>query len=652
MFFENLNINIRSIFITLLILLQLVVNIFFPEYVLTALGFSFVILFYVSLKSDLMFYDYFQKGFNSVAFYFFFSIMLLAIVYRAIADYYEFNFNVYDTGSFAQGISYFTILGKYYNNTIGVEALCDHFTPSLLVFAPFFKIINTSWWLTGSKILFWALTAVYLRKLALVYELQKYQANMVALIWVLSAPYTRVLDFEFQPSNLACLVIVLSLYLWKKQKYVWYVLLMTWGVFLKENMPLVVICNGLILVFLEKNYKFGLLHIAVGVFLGFFIFFKLTPLLTNCENMHQGVLDPFKLVEKKVLLIFTVAASVAFFTFANWRLFIVFGAAFGLSLLSNAEAHVSTNFHYHDIPTTYAAVLCIFCIIKFRDGFYETNVDFTFFKPLIFTSVFVVFLYVNGDNVILHKVFHDRTNMKQRFELIDKVKLANKELDKTKQLIVQDCIGIYFLDFPYMAAYDFHNKHVALEKTGQYVVLNPDVNRYPFAGYYDTLQKELKIRTIKGEYIQHTKYLPLQVYQYTSKKFDFNKDTLFVEAESQEMSSDASKRIENINCSNGYGVADIGIEKTINIFGPYIPLPKGKYKIIPKFYSLSKTNNQKLGFLDVVSQEKIFFAEDISEGQIIEFELKEDTDNIEFRFVFNPNVNFLIDNLKVVKIAP
>ena len=153
---------------------------------------------------------------------------------------------------------------------------------------------------------------------------------------------------------------------------------------------------------------------------------------------------------------------------------------------------------------------------------------------------------------------------------------------------------------------------------------------------------------MKGNLLYSTNKFEIYSFDYGKNYFTDGKLDLKLTNKKFETSEDCLKHGKEIFCMS---------EKAgFKIWGPYIQVPRGKYKIDSSMVLLNDINNQdvigRFQICDASKDEVLFEKEITSEETDIddwEFELNEDYENIEFRYYIESGVDICIKNLAITK---
>ncbi len=307
---------------------------------------------------------YYRK--NWLIFTFSFHVVIFLTV--TILKYYSFSWNVWDVGNFSN-ILYNISQGIFYSSYLGTHDWADHFNPSMSPLALLYLIIPSTNWITFAKTISYILVPPLIYKICKEFFDDKEKAWFVTVIlavaWMLIyAPALNSLYYEFQPSSLAPPFILYAFLCFKRNKWLFFWLLMVLLIGFKEHLGAVWIGFGLYMVFATPYKKLGFFLIAGGAIAIYMIIFKVMPYYRNFHDSWSMVLGPFQNIPEKIIYLLKILIPFGFLPIIFWRFGIIAGPAIGVNLLSGEgrPQMYSTNYHYDDISST---LLMIAMILSF-----------------------------------------------------------------------------------------------------------------------------------------------------------------------------------------------------------------------------------------------------------------------------------------------
>ena len=196
-----------------------------------------------------------------------YSALVIIVLATNFLNLYSFRWNIFDVGSYSS-VVYNLSHGLNYNSFLQIPATSDHFTPSLAIFTPLYRLVPTAHWLTLAKAL------SYLSVPLVVYFWLKdkteknfrFTLSIGFGLWMLLfyKPAVSSRLFEFSPSSLAPPFIILSFIFMERKRWALFSLTMLFLLGLKEHMGIVLIGFGLF-VFANKNFKTGIIFSGLGL---------------------------------------------------------------------------------------------------------------------------------------------------------------------------------------------------------------------------------------------------------------------------------------------------------------------------------------------------------------------------------------------------
>ncbi|MFN8438004.1 MAG: DUF2079 domain-containing protein [Cytophagales bacterium] len=454
---------------------------------------------------------------NSKILTYIFLVQIIGWILAFGCYFLSFKFG-FDLLSYCQGIAHYAIDGNYYNQSLNIKALCDHFTPFLLVFTPLFALSQTALWILAAKLVCYFLSIIPLFKISEYFKLTTLQKNGVIIMYLVFYPSSIFLTYDFHPSNFAILFIPLAFYLYLVNYQVLFYLVMITMLTLKEQFGIVWISFGVYIFFFEKKYAKAVVFVLLGVIFSLLIFYKITPFLAGCENFHkENYFAPFANIPKKFEFIFNLIIGVGFLVVIDWRVLLFFLSSCALTFVSGQETMATIGFHYHDVPTAFLFLGAILVFKEFNLHKYGFINHFKF-KNYYFLIFVVSMLFYNKQ--FATRYVKDNIPTKEHLDFYSTCKLASSTLDKTKKLWVQNVLGIYFLNFKNLNSIQglrsiTHTNEIIYKNSevGQYIVLSDLVSKWPFDSEYEQLKNDLDTETLKGNYIKINKFENLLVYQ-------------------------------------------------------------------------------------------------------------------------------------------
>lgn len=290
-------------------------------------------------------------------------ILMLATWSAAIAtDYYSIEFSGFDTGIYANLLTNFVKTGEYFSSILQLQGLGNHFTANLMLLAPIYTVYPDFSVLLIAKLLAFFACPILLYKLSQELVSKSSRLNFIApLLWLISKPLGRTLEYEFQVSSLALPFILLTFLYAARLQYFRMLVFLIFLLGFKEHMPLAWVSLGIFIFLYQRKPKLGAALIVAGIIAGLIIYTQVMPAFTTSGNFsHVHRFAPFSLVFSKIKLVFLALLSVGLLPFASPKSLLFIIPAFSLAFVSNDPNMLSFSFHYQDLPMSivFVGVVC------------------------------------------------------------------------------------------------------------------------------------------------------------------------------------------------------------------------------------------------------------------------------------------------------
>lgn len=281
---------------------------------------------------------------------FFFLVQLLGWALLIPVEYYAFEFSNFDTGIFANQVLQWKETGEYYSSIIGMHAFADHFTPNLLVFAPFFSLWKSFLWMPIVKVLAWVWSIYLLAGFSgdVLGKGSRYR-YLVPGIYLANQFVANTMLMEFQPSSLAIPLVILAFRLAYQQRLASLLLVLTVLLGFKEHLGVVWISIGLFLTLEGQRPWLGALLVLCGAAEGLLVYEWLMPLFSDAAIHHDSRIAPFSAIGKKLGLLVQAIVSFGGLPLCTRYGLLYALPGFVLVLMGGDAAMTSFKHHYHDV---------------------------------------------------------------------------------------------------------------------------------------------------------------------------------------------------------------------------------------------------------------------------------------------------------------
>lgn len=299
---------------------------------------------------------------------------------------------------------------------------------------------------------------------------------------------------------------------------------------------------------------------------------------------------------------------------------------------------------------------CVACQIFFKDGF----VNFPAAETVVVIFL-ILFIWVKKDwvrnvvmilTVVLSFIFASSYLKDCVIPTENNKYLVIKPLLEEKEKIDSDTPLIYFSEKSSVLYNASFVQYLMPEHKSLFYRYYNETPDYPFFGITDNYDfilehpefnlidriNEISLFTnVDLEGFDYGSPIPLERFVFCEEK---NEENLNEDTEEE--------NLPKIYMSKGF--------EGVFMYGPYIPLSKGKYKVTIFYDAFSTNMNGEKGFFDASNQLGFNILdslpiEDVSDGEAsLEFTLEERTDGIEFRAHTVENQNVIINGIMIKKI--
>src|SRR5262249_6576897 len=303
----------------------------------------------------------FGNWFNVVVFLCLSALVTMALLSKLLS-FYSFQISDGDTGIYSNLLWNLVNGNWFYSAVLNRNHLGEHFSPIIVVLAPFYFAYPSPLWLLGAQGLAVGATYVLLYFIAIkIFCQAKINfAKPLALLFALWAffypPLTNALLFEFHPSTLATPLLgaaILAL-LHSCDRALWVlvaVLLLS-----KENAPLAVLSLGCYAWLMLSRPRLGITLAAVAGASAVLIMGVVMPLSRSEHLHHYSRLGPFALWRWKSLYLIQLLKALAYLPLASWRSLVCAAPLVSLNLSVAWLPQFSSELHYDDFASVFLLV--------------------------------------------------------------------------------------------------------------------------------------------------------------------------------------------------------------------------------------------------------------------------------------------------------
>ena len=300
--------------------------------------------------------------------------MLQAVLWQVyvLFKYYSFNLFTMDVAYYSN-IIYNTAQGDLFSSYFNMNSLGEHFTLSISFISLFYKIVPSTNWMMGFKILAYVCSPFLIYRicddtLADKKKVMLYSILLTFLWLFFYRPIVNSVRYEFQSSCLSPPIIMSAFLSLRKKHWIRFFLAMIFLLGIKEHMGSVWIGFGCYLVLKNPRKALGYALIIGGIGAIYVIMFQLKPYLRGSVGAYNDVnlVDPFVDLHLKSIYFFSLLLPLFFIPLIFWKNGIMAGPAIGVNLISGYKTMYTSHYHYDDVPATmlFIAVILSFSRIK------------------------------------------------------------------------------------------------------------------------------------------------------------------------------------------------------------------------------------------------------------------------------------------------
>ncbi|MBF0238804.1 MAG: DUF2079 domain-containing protein [SAR324 cluster bacterium] len=408
----------------------------------------------------------------------------------SILKYYSFQLHIWDSGIYSN-ILYNLSRGDFYLSYFNEHNLADHFTPSLWVLAPLYKIYPSIHWLMLAKTLAYVFTPVLFYRLSHLIYRSENKAWLVSLflgsLWLLFyTPVVSSMRYEFQVTSLAPPAIVYSMICVQQRHWLRFWGSMVFILGLKESTGSVWIGIGIFMIVNRQNIKTGWLLFVGGIVAMIAIMFYVMPFFNHFQIVDKSperMINLFFHWDQKLIYSIKLIYPLAGLPLFYWKKGILAGPAIGINLIAGKVAMFSSHYHYDDIPSTLLMLSMIYLLkdIELEKILERWNASRKFWTGFVLWFVGWVALWPNSNMKLLQKVLPGAPE----WQAYQEVHAFEKTLSPSTRIAVQDALGPHFNRREIQAFVQHEGKDCSVENSRftatlkiDYIVLSTDLGHY------------------------------------------------------------------------------------------------------------------------------------------------------------------------------
>ncbi|MBF0277158.1 MAG: DUF2079 domain-containing protein [SAR324 cluster bacterium] len=449
---------------------------------------------------------------------FLFGWVALGWIVLAVLKYYSLDYYIWDIGIFSNNIINLLESGRYFSSVLGIHGFADHFTPNLILLAPFFKIAPTVLWLAFLKLTAFLVTTWFLYKLGIaVLGKQSVWIYLAPILWLINKYYAFTLRVEFHPSSLAPPFIVAAFYFASLKKFSSMVVCLIILLGFKEHLSLIWLSLGGFLMG-EKNYKAAVFCAGTGLAAGFLTYFVIMPAFFEGvgESLHhQSRFAIFEQIPRKFELLGWCLLSVGLIPLVEWKNWLMIIPAFGLTWVTKDPPMLELNYYYYDISITVVVVSVIYAVRKLQFSSVSNP-----FSPSIMWILRVGLLMC----ILLVNTYTPQQTVVRRIpteshrKILEEIRQYREELETGKELWLDDQIGIHFIRFPHLKALpmgtikSYQSLLDAKEERSVVFLKDPEMSNLA-TGVHPRLLADLENLVHQGCYRKRSEYKNLLIFE-------------------------------------------------------------------------------------------------------------------------------------------
>ncbi len=212
---------------------------------------------------------------------------------KAITRVYTFNANYWDLGIRQQVLTN-TIHGNILEYTHqytqqNINYLGIHFEPIILIYALVFFLAPTPYMIVVLQAVFVGTSIFFAFKLAKILLKNELLAFLCAVFFALNPNLHTVLLFDMHGITLAIPILLYIFILIEQKKYNYLLLPILLLLCTKEHIGFTVSSLGIYLIFVKKQYYYGIFYTIFGAIMPFFLVYFVMPNFANVSHEHLSM---------------------------------------------------------------------------------------------------------------------------------------------------------------------------------------------------------------------------------------------------------------------------------------------------------------------------------------------------------------------------
>jgi uncharacterized membrane protein len=317
--------------------------------------------------------------------------------------FYSFRLDFVDSGIYSEIVYNFAQSQNFYSSFYKIHSLGEHFSPIVVVFAPFFWINPSVLWLLTAQTAAFAVCPILLfyicRKLIKGEALSRKIALGAAVLWFAFPTLLNAVQTGFHPSTLSPPFILLGFYFLVANRMWPFWAIMVFLLLFKENLSLVWISFGLYSLLVLKRKSLGMTLILVGGLGGVAVVKWVIPFFRGGDWGHVGRIGPLEHIYDKLKYLWLyLFVPLGFLSLTHWRSSVMIWPPILLNLSVSYTKQLHGVYHYDDIivPVLFLAAISALASEKYRPVIRKVkllNARFLlcwFIVPLTFALIYPV----------------------------------------------------------------------------------------------------------------------------------------------------------------------------------------------------------------------------------------------------------------------
>ena len=418
--------------------------------------------------------------------------ILQAILWQVFVlfKYYSFNLFTLDVAYYSN-IIYNTAQGDLFTSYFNMNSLGEHFTLSISFISLFYKIVPSTNWMMGFKILAYVCSPILIYRICNETLADKKKVLIYAFLltcwwFFFYRPIVNSVRYEFQSSCLSPPIIMFAFLSLRKKHWIRFFLAMIFLLGIKEHMGSVWIGFGCYLVLKNPRKILGYALIICGIAAIYFIMFQIKPYLRGAVDAYNDVnlVDPFADLHLKAIYFFSLLVPLVFIPLIYWKNGIMAGPAIGVNLISGYQTMYTSHYHYDDVPSTMLFIALILSLSSLKPAMIMQQIRSRKSLQIALVLWLFIFLYRLPYSVprfiknVIPNAMHQETIAE-----IEKFRAGVKGV----QIATQDVLGPHFYRREIQVFYPGKNcadgndfsegRHVQLPDF-EYLVLAPKLSQF------------------------------------------------------------------------------------------------------------------------------------------------------------------------------